>query len=33
MTDKEIAKLSDPELIDLIRRLMDEVELRFMQLI
>lgn len=33
MTDKEIAKLSLPELVELIKRLLEEVELRYMQLI
>lgn len=31
MTDEQIAKLTLPELIDLIKRLMDEVEIRAMQ--
>lgn len=32
MSDKDIAALTLPELLDLIRRLMDEVELRAMEL-
>lgn len=32
MTDKEIAKLSLPELIELVKRLMEEIELRYMEL-
>jgi hypothetical protein len=31
MSDEEISALSDPELIDLIRRLLEETELRMMQ--
>lgn len=31
LTDEEIAKLTLPELIDLIKRLMGEVEIRAMQ--
>jgi hypothetical protein len=32
MTDEDIAKLTSPELIDLIKRLLDEIEIRLMQL-
>ena len=31
MNDKEISALSDPELIDLARRILEEIELRLMQ--
>lgn len=31
LSDEQIAKLTLPELLDLIRRLLDEVELRAMQ--
>ena len=31
MTDEQIAKLTLPELIDLIKRLIEEVEIRAMQ--
>lgn len=31
MTDEQIAKLTLPELIDLIKRLVEEVEIRAMQ--
>lgn len=33
MSDEEISKLAFPELIELIKRLLEEVELRYMQLI
>lgn len=33
MTDEDIAKLTSSELIDLIKRLLDEVEVRMMELI
>lgn len=32
MRDEDIAKLSAPQLIDLIRRLTDELEMRFMEM-
>ena len=32
MTDEDIAKLTSSELIDLIKRLLDEIEIRLMQL-
>lgn len=32
MTDEDIAKLTLPELIELVQRLMDEVEIRAMEL-
>ena len=31
MTDRDIAKLTVPEILDLIRRLLDEIETRAMQ--
>lgn len=33
MTDEDIAKLTLPELIELLRRLLNEVQIRAMQLI
>ena len=33
MTDEDIAKLTSSELIDLIKRLLDEIEIRLMQLV
>ena len=32
MTDEDIAKLTSSELIDLVKRLLDEIEIRLMQL-
>lgn len=32
MTDEDIAKLTSSELIDLTKRLLDEIEIRLMQL-
>ena len=32
MTDEEIARLTLPELIELVKRLLEEIELRAMQL-
>ena len=31
MSDEEIARLSDPELVELIRRILEEIEIRMMQ--
>lgn len=31
MTDREIVKLTVPEILDLIRRLLEEIEIRAMQ--
>lgn len=33
MTDEDIAKLTSSELIDLIKRLLDEIEIRLMQML
>jgi len=31
MTDEEIARLSDPELVELMRQILEEIEIRMMQ--
>ena len=31
MPDEEIARLSDPELVELIRRILEEIEIRMIQ--
>lgn len=31
MSDEEITRLSDPELVELIRRILEEIEIRMMQ--
>jgi len=31
MSDEEIARLSDPELVELMQRILEEIEIRMMQ--
>lgn len=31
MSDEEIARLSDPELVELMRQILEEIEIRMMQ--